>query len=185
MPRKVLVTVKQADRGRRHRGDIMSPATRSKVMARIKGKDTGPERILGNALKRLGLNWLSHSADLPGRPDFVFKRSRLVLFVDGDFWHGWRFPVWRDKLTAKWDRKINANRQRDIRVRRSLRRIGWTVLRIWEHQIKRDLDSCVRRVSGLIEASKDSRAWSISFEPGISRSNGNKNPRPVRRLRRK
>jgi DNA mismatch endonuclease (patch repair protein) len=128
----------------------MSPSTRSAVMARIRGKNTGPELVLGKALSRHGLRWQKHRADLPGRPDFVFKPFRLAVFVDGDFWHGWRFSLWRDKLTAKWDRKISENRKRDLKVRRALRRAGWRVIRIWEHQIERNIDACVQRVLSAI-----------------------------------
>jgi DNA mismatch endonuclease (patch repair protein) len=135
---------------RRHRGDIMSAKTRSAVMARIKGKDTGPERLMLKALSLKGVRCENHAKDLPGRPDLVFRDRRLAVFVDGDFWHGWRFSIWRDKLSEKWERKIESNRRRDLRVHRSLRRTGWRVIRIWEHQIERDLDACVRRVLAAI-----------------------------------
>ncbi|SRR6266704_1717735 len=154
MHRKLPRPVAPEGRGPRHRGDIMSPETRSVLMARIKGKNTGPELLLGKALRRLGLRWVSHSADVLGRPDFVFKKRRVVVFVDGDFWHGWRFSIWRDKLTAKWDQKINSNRLRDSRVHRSLRRAGWKVVRIWEHQIERDVEVCARRIRLLVEQSR-------------------------------
>jgi DNA mismatch endonuclease, patch repair protein len=140
-------------RGPLHKGDIMSPETRSALMARIRGKNTGPEKALRAALKGCGVRWHKHAADVPGRPDLVCRKLRVVVFVDGDFWHGWRFPAWRDKLTLKWAEKITANRQRDARVRSALRRGGWRVLRIWEHQIERDLAGCVQRVLAAIEAS--------------------------------
>jgi DNA mismatch endonuclease (patch repair protein) len=115
-------------------------------MAKIRGKNTRPERLIQEALSLKGVRCENHVKDLPGRPDFVFRDCRLVVFVDGDFWHGWRFSVWRDKLSEKWERKIASNRRRDLKVHRSLRRAGWRVMRIWEHQIDRDLDACVRRV---------------------------------------
>lgn len=131
---------------RRHRGDIMSPEKRSAVMARIKGKDTGPERRVAEALAELGLSWESHVRDLPGRPDFVFRVEKVVVFVDGDFWHGWRFPQWRGKLSRKWEDKIEGNRCRDIRNHRRLRYMGWKVVRLWEHQLSADIDACMIRV---------------------------------------
>src|ERR1700741_2656994 len=97
--------------GERHRGDFMAPETRSALMARIKGKNTGPELLLAKELGRIGLRWNSHVKSLPGRPDFVFRKCRVAVFVDGDFWHGWRLPVWVDKLTAKWAEKITSNRK--------------------------------------------------------------------------
>ena len=131
---------------RLHRGDIMSPSTRSAVMARIKGRDTGPEKVMDAMLRRLRRRYETHSKDLPGRPDFVFRRAKVVIFVDGDFWHGWRFPAWRLKLSEKWEAKIAANRLRDRRNHAKLRQHGWKVVRIWEHQLKRDPQSCLNRV---------------------------------------
>lgn len=131
---------------RRHRGDIMSPEKRSAVMSRIRGKDTGPELTLAAAMAEEGWKWESHTRDLPGRPDFVFRDAGVVVFVDGDFWHGWRFPQWRDKLSEKWEAKIEANRRRDIRNHRALRRAGWTVIRVWEHQIAKDLSKAIGRL---------------------------------------
>lgn len=76
--------------------------------------------------------------DLPGRPDFVFRDRRIAIFVDGDFWHGWRFPVWGHKLAPFWAEKISKNRDRDRRNYAKLRRAGWSVVRIWEHQIEKE-----------------------------------------------
>lgn len=136
---------------RRHRGDFMSAATRSAVMSRIRGRDTGPERLLAAELERRGCAWEGHARDLPGRPDFVFRERKLVVFVDGDFWHGWHFQKWRDKLSEKWENKIEATRQRDVRNHRRLRRAGWKVVRIWEHQLKLDSVRCAQRVVSLLE----------------------------------
>ena len=138
---------------RRHRGDIMSVETRSRVMARIRGKGTGPELRLAALLSQAGLAWESHATDLPGRPDFVFRDQRVVVFVDGDFWHGWRFPVWRDKLSEAWEAKIEATRLRDVRNFRRLRRSGWRVVRIWEHQLLRDPQGSFARVTEALNAS--------------------------------
>lgn len=131
---------------RLHRGDIMSPEKRSALMARIKGRDTGPELQMGLMLKQSRIRYETHARDLPGRPDFVFRRARVAVFVDGDFWHGWRFPTWRLKLSEKWEEKIAANRRRDTRNHAKLRRSGWTVVRIWEHQMERDPGACLRRI---------------------------------------
>jgi DNA mismatch endonuclease (patch repair protein) len=140
------MSLRKFSKRRRHVGDIMSPEKRSALMARIKGKDTGPERLLAAAFMSLGLRCECHARDLPGRPDFVFRRQKVVVFVDGDFWHGWRFPVWRDKLSEKWEAKIDANRRRDRRNHRRLRQMDWRVVRIWEHQLSSDSSSCLSRV---------------------------------------
>jgi len=120
-------------------------------MARIRGRDTGPERQIARLLLEAGLRFESHARDLPGRPDFVFRQARVAVLVDGDFWHGWRFPAWRDKLSPAWEAKIEANRLRDERNRRRLRAQGWTVVRLWEHQIERSAEACVARVQRALE----------------------------------
>jgi DNA mismatch endonuclease (patch repair protein) len=131
----------------------MSAEKRSAVMAKIKGRDTGPERIVAGLLRDAGLTFENHARDLPGRPDFVFRDRRVAVFVDGDFWHGWRFPVWRDKLSEAWEAKIEATRLRDIRNFRRLRRSGWRVVRIWEHQLLRDPAGSLARVTKALNAS--------------------------------
>ncbi len=126
-----------------HRGDIMSPETRSAVMSRIRGKNTGPERTICAKLRRHGVYFARHVRSLPGQPDIVFRRAKLVVFIDGDFWHGWRFPLWQHKLSLRWRDKIAKTRARDRRNFRALRKLGWRVFRIWEHQIENDSEKCV------------------------------------------
>lgn len=142
---------------RRHRGDIMSPEKRSALMSRIRGRDTGPELLVAASLKRMRWRFECHAADLPGKPDFVFRRARVAVFVDGDFWHGWRFDAWRDKLSPAWEAKIEANRRRDSRNFRRLRRMGWTVIRVWEHQVKRDLERQISRIHEKVGLPRKSR----------------------------
>lgn len=124
----------------------MSPETRSRVMARIRGRGTKPELAIAAMLIQKGLAFESHSRDLPGRPDFVFRDRRVAVFCDGDFWHGWRFEEWRLKLSEKWEEKIENNRRRDARNHRALRRAGWRVVRLWEHQIEGAPEKCIARV---------------------------------------
>ena len=130
--------------------DNLSPEDRRKTMRAVKGTDTSLERVVHAAFAARGWDCGRNVADLPGKPDFVFAAARLVVFVDGDFWHGWRFPLWREKLTEYWKWKIERNRRRDLRHFRRLRRLGWRVLRLWEHQVARDLPGAVRRVAALL-----------------------------------
>ena len=141
----------QKEKPRRHKGDIMSPEKRSALMSRIKGKDTKPEMIMKDAFFTRGFVYENHVKDLPGRPDFVFRKARLVVFIDGDFWHGWRFPIWRDKLSPKWETKIEANRRRDVLNHQRLRRRGWKVIRIWEHQIKKSPEKCLEKIETVLQ----------------------------------
>ena len=129
-----------------HTGDIMSPEKRSAVMSKIRSKDTGPERVLAGLMRDNGISFESHAKDLAGSPDFVFRDAGVAVFVDGDFWHGWRFPLWKHKLSNKWKEKITKNRARDQRNHCKLKRDGWKVIRIWEHQIEKNAAGCLDRV---------------------------------------
>jgi DNA mismatch endonuclease (patch repair protein) len=148
-------TLQPGEPVRRHRGDFLSPQTRSRVMARIKGKDTAPERQVAAILASLGVSPEQHVKELPGRPDFVLTEIRVAIFVDGDFWHGWRFPIWRLKLSEKWEKKIQATRNRDRRNHAKLRRAGWTVVRIWEHQLIRSPEAVRKRLANVVLARRD------------------------------
>jgi DNA mismatch endonuclease (patch repair protein) len=122
-------------------------------MSRIRGRDTGPERIVAELLAGAGVIADCQARDLPGRPDFVLRMYRIAIFVDGAFWHGWRFSAWRHKLSEQWEAKIEANRRRDQRNHRVLRRQGWTVIRIWDFQLARNPQKCLDRVLASIESS--------------------------------
>ena len=126
--------------GRQHHGDIMSPEMRSSVMARIRGSNTGPERRVAVIFQILQVEPETDVRELPGRPDFVIRSHRIAVCVDGDFWHGWRFPTWRRKLSEKWEAKFEATRCRDRRNHAALRWAGWTVVRLWEHEIEASID---------------------------------------------
>lgn len=126
--------------------DNLTPQQRSFCMSRVRGKDTGIEKALRSELQRRGLRFRKHAAKLPGKPDIVFSRAKVAVFVDGDFWHGFRFPVWRGRVPLFWQIKISKNRERDRRNFRRLRAMGWHVLRLWQHSIEADLDACVERV---------------------------------------
>jgi DNA mismatch endonuclease, patch repair protein len=129
----------------------MSPEKRSAVMARIRGRDTGPERAVQKMLEALQVPFETHASDLPGKPDFVVRSARLVVIVDGDFWHGWQFERWRLKLSENWERKIATTIRRDARNRRALRRLGWRIVRIWEHQVEASPTRCRRRIRRALE----------------------------------
>ena len=136
--------------------DTMSPVQRSALMSRIRSKNTGIEKAVFQELRARGVYFSRHVANLRGKPDVVFKRERVAVFIDGDFWHGWRFSRWCGDLQPYWREKIVRNRARDCRNFRRLRRKGWTVLRVWEHQVKKDLAAVVDRIlRARTEAGKD------------------------------
>ena len=158
--------------------DVMTPAQRSRVMSRIRGKDTIPERYLNELLRAAGFSFTRHDSMLPGRPDFVFWGKKVAVFIDGDFWHGWRFPLWKHRLGVFWKEKIAKNRSRDQRNFRRLRRAGWKVVRIWEHQLEMDARRCIVRVADVLKARVDATALDarIAMLPVLKRRN--RLPRP-------
>ena len=120
--------------------DVFSKRKCSRIMARIGGKNTGPEVAVRRFLHSKGFRYRLHGAELPGKPDIVLPKYRAVVFVHGCFWHGHRgcrkgrtLPATRK---AFWRRKIEGNRKRDRRDRRRLRRTGWRVFVVWACQIK-------------------------------------------------
>src|SRR5207248_2770171 len=119
---------------------------RSATMARIRSTNTTPELAIRKLAFGEGLRFRIHDKRLPGCPDLVFVAARLVVFIDGDFWHGWRFPAWKRKLGPYWQAKIERNRRRDRLNHRRLRRGGWTVLRFWEHDVEIAPSVCVARI---------------------------------------
>src|SRR5881227_2669414 len=112
--------------------DNLTPEQRTRTMSRIRSRDTKPEMTIRKLVHARGLRFRKHAKALPGTPDLVFPSARVAVFVDGDFWHGWRFPEWRDGLAPYWLAKIERNRARDQRNFRRLRHMGWTVIRLWE-----------------------------------------------------
>lgn len=130
------------------------PVVTSRIMATVRGHDTRPEVLLRSLLHRRGLRFRKQYR-LPGKPDIVFPRARVAVFVDGDFWHGntWRirgFASFEDQFQHRnsdwWRAKIERNMQRDREVTQLLRREGWRVVRVWESALLRDPSRIAERV---------------------------------------
>lgn len=118
--------------------DIVSPATRSRMMSGIRHKNTKPELAIRSALHRAGFRFRLHRSDLPGRPDLVFPRYKAVLFVHGCFWHGhgchlFRWPATRQEF---WREKIEKNIARDRKQYAALEEMGWRTAILWECALK-------------------------------------------------
>ena len=120
--------------------DVLTPEQRRRCMAAIKGRDTKPEMVVRRIVHGMGYRYRLHAADLPGKPDLVFRSRKKVIFVHGCFWHrhncnlGKPVPATRPEF---WQKKLNANRDRDRRNRQKLRQLGWAVLLVWECQTRR------------------------------------------------
>jgi DNA mismatch endonuclease (patch repair protein) len=133
--------------------DTVSAEIRSRVMAKVRSqRNRSTEWRLRSALVRAGVRgWTLNVNEIPGTPDFVFLAERLAVFVDGCFWHGCpackRIP---SSNVEYWREKIERNRRRDRTVCARLKKDGWKVLRIWEHQLDRP-DSLVARIRMLTD----------------------------------
>jgi DNA mismatch endonuclease (patch repair protein) len=137
--------------------DVMTATQRARCMSRIQGRDTGPELTLKHAVWQAGLRYRMRGR-LPGRPDLVFFKQRVAVFVDGCFWHGCPIHSTKPKNNRSfWSKKLQGNRTRDARVNRELSELGWTVLRFWEHEIAASLAKIVSTIRRAILNSRKHR----------------------------
>lgn len=117
--------------------DVLTPEQRRKNMSHIHGKNTKPELKLRKLLWAEGIRGYRVHYNLPGKPDIVFTRKKIAVFVDGCFWH--KCPVcFKPPATNEifWNEKLQKNVERDRKVTSELESRGWTVLRFWEHEIR-------------------------------------------------
>ncbi|MRX64248.1 very short patch repair endonuclease [Maribacter luteus] len=122
---------------------------RSKIMGKIRGKNTKPELAFRKALWASGYRYRIDSRKLIGRPDIVLNKYKTIVFIDGEFWHGFNWKERKAKLRTNrefWIAKIERNQQRDREVNAELKRLGYTVFRFWDKEIKKDLEGCLDKV---------------------------------------
>lgn len=121
--------------------DVFTREKRSWLMSRIRGVDTGPEKLVRSFLHRRGFRFRLHDPRLPGKPDIVLPRYQTIVLVHGCFWHGHRScRKGRQRPESNfqfWERKITANMDRDKTAKKLLREMGWTVITLWECQVRR------------------------------------------------
>lgn len=128
--------------------DIVDPETRSRMMSGIRGKDTKPELALRRALHARGFRYRLHDKWLPGKPDLVLPRFRVVIFVHGCFWHrheGCKYATTPATRPEFWQAKFRENAERDQRNIDALLALGWRVAVVWECEIRKDLGEAVAR----------------------------------------
>jgi DNA mismatch endonuclease (patch repair protein) len=140
--------------------DIFSKSKRSQVMSRIRGRDTKPEIAVRSILHGLGYRFRIHAKSLPGKPDVVLTKHRVVIMVHGCFWH--RHQRCRYAYTPKsrvefWRKKFLGNALRDQKVEKQLRMLGWRVIKIWECEVRSPKKLTVR-VNRLLSRSKSDKA---------------------------
>jgi DNA mismatch endonuclease (patch repair protein) len=122
---------------------------RSRIMSKIRGKNTKPELAFRKALYAAGYRYRIDYKKLIGKPDIVLKKYRTVIFIDGEYWHGRNWEERKPKIKTNrefWVAKFERNIQRDKEVNAELKRLGYTVFRFWETEVKKELESCIEKV---------------------------------------
>ena len=134
--------------------DSLDPAARSRLMSRVRVRDTAPELLLRRALWAAGVRgYRLHVKTLPGKPDVAFIGAKLAVFVDGAFWHG-HPDYYHGQSGPFWDAKIATNRERDVRVNAQLAGLGWEVVRLWDFEVERNAAGCAARIATTLQASR-------------------------------
>jgi DNA mismatch endonuclease (patch repair protein) len=126
--------------------DIFDTKTRSRIMSRIRSKNTEPELELRRMLRKDGFHFSTYSK-LPGTPDIVFKKIKLAIFVDGEFWHGHNWLRKGKRPKSKfWRRKLLGNVSRDKKVDKELHMIGWKYVRVLDSQVFKQSNYVLSRI---------------------------------------
>lgn len=122
--------------------DFMTPEQRHKNMCNIKQKNTLPEQLMMRELRKRKIYFTHHCKDLPGKPDIVFKRKKIAVFIDSEFWHG-KANLPKSNLEF-WSKKFEYNRNHDVDVNCKLKNMGWRVIRLTDKEVKKDLENCIK-----------------------------------------
>lgn len=119
-------------------------------MKEIKNKDTKPEILLRKILWRMGYRYRKNYSYLPGKPDIVFVKAKIVIFIDGEFWHGYNWEENKKKIGTRrefWIKKIEGNIRHDSEINKILENLGWKVLRFWGNEVLKNTHNCIRIVA--------------------------------------
>lgn len=135
--------------------DVLTPEQRRKNMQHIKGKDTSIELKLRKVLWDAGYHYRKNYKGLPGKPDIVFTKYKIVVFCDSEFFHGKDWDELKPQLERSnnsdfWIEKISKNIERDQKINRQLEEMGWTVIRFWGKDIQKNVDGCVKKIGDAI-----------------------------------
>jgi DNA mismatch endonuclease (patch repair protein) len=132
--------------------DDLSKEDRHKNMQNIRSKNTVPELLVMNELKKRKIYFAKHVDNIFGKPDIVFRRKKVIVFIDSDFWHyNPRKFIMPATNVEYWEKKIQRNRDRDKLVNKTLKKEGWHILRFWESAIKKDVNKVVDKIIKILE----------------------------------
>jgi DNA mismatch endonuclease (patch repair protein) len=151
--------------------DTRTPEQRRRIMAAVRSKNSSPEVAVRRALFAAGVRgWRCHYKGAAGTPDLAWPALRVALFVDGAFWHGHPSRHRPGRSGRYWDEKIAGNIARDRRVDAQLSAAGWTVLRVWDFEVRRDLPGTIARVVAALRAKVDTqRAGCSDWQLALAR----------------
>jgi len=128
---------------------------RSELMKKIRSTNTKPEIVFRKELWNSGIRYRLNSALLPGKPDIVINKYKIVIFIDGNFWHGYQWKKKKTRIKANreyWIKKIEGNIKRDKINNKKLKKLGFTIFRFWDHQINDDLFACLSQIHSKIQS---------------------------------
>ena len=135
--------------------DKLTPEQRKKCMQSNKSTGTKPELVLAKAMWAVGLRYRKNSGSIFGKPDFSFKKYKVAVFVDGEFWHGKDWEQRKAEIKGNrefWIAKIERNIRRDMEVTGRLKAEGWTVLRFWSNDVVKNAGCHAEKVKEIIQA---------------------------------
>lgn len=135
--------------------DVFTKSKRSEIMSKIRSKNTKLEtyfcKLLSKTIYKDGYRFRKNYKKVLGCPDIAFPKYKIAVFIDGDFWHGYNFKLASSRLPkVYWQDKISGNMMRDKTVTKELRRQGWKVIRIWEHQVKKNPQISINKIINLL-----------------------------------
>jgi DNA mismatch endonuclease (patch repair protein) len=132
--------------------DVFNPEERSRIMAKVRGENTSPERLVRSLIHKMGYRFRLNVKDLPGKPDIVLKKHKKVIFVHGCFWHqheGCPHAARPSSNTEYWNKKLDRNMIRDREHMHKLEYLGWNVLIVWECET-RDREKLIDKLKGFL-----------------------------------
>ena len=133
--------------------DNLTPEQRHKNMTHIKSTNTKIEKDITKALWNLGYRFRKNVKGLPGKPDIAIKKYKIVVFLDSCFWHKCPEHFKKPKSNLEyWEPKIKRNVERDAEIKRYYQQKNWHILRIWEHEVKKDFDNTLSKIKNFIES---------------------------------
>jgi DNA mismatch endonuclease Vsr len=137
--------------------DNLTKEQRRKNMQNIRSAGTKPERLIIRELKRRKIYFSTHVESITGKPDIVFRRKQIAVFIDSDFWHGHpKRCIMPQTNIDYWNSKIARNRKRDKDVNRTLKKDAWVIIRLWEYDVKNHFDKCINIILNALK--KENRA---------------------------